>query len=54
VATYLGKPEDVVTLNVTLGTLNDGTSYPAKIVFDGTSEKIEIVVSNSGYKKSGS
>jgi len=54
VMTYLAKPGDVVALDVTLGTLNDGTTYPAKIVFDGTSEKIKIVVTNSGYKKSGS
>ena len=48
------NPGDVVALDVTLGTLDDGTTYPAKIVFDGTSEKVKIVVSNSGYKKSGS
>jgi hypothetical protein len=54
VMTYLAKPGDVVALDVTLGTLDDGTTYPAKIVFDGTSEKVQIVISNSGYKKSGS
>ena len=54
VSTYLAKPQDAVTLDVTLGTLGDGTSYPSEIVFDGKSEKIKIVVSNSGYRKSGS
>ena len=54
VSTYLAKPGDTVTLDVTFGTLADGTSYPSEIVFNGTSEQIKIVVSNSGYKRSGS
>jgi hypothetical protein len=54
VSTYLNGQDDVAALEVKLGTLNDGTSYPAEIVFDGVSKSIRIVVTNTGYRISGS
>ena len=55
VSSYLeDDPEDAVTLNVTFGTFQDGTSYPAKIELDCQSKKLEIVIENHGYHKSGS
>ncbi len=54
VSTYLKNRDDAVTLDATFGVLTDGTSYPSDIVFEGKSEQIRIVVSNTGYRKSGS
>lgn len=54
VSTYLNGRDDVVTLDVKFGTLDDGTRYPSQIVFDGVSKSVRIVVSNTGYRKSGS
>jgi hypothetical protein len=52
VSSYLeDDPKDAVTLNVTFSTFQDGTSYPAKIVLDGQSKKLEIVIENHGYEK---
>jgi hypothetical protein len=55
VASYLeDNPDDAVKLNVGFGTLQDGTSYPAKIDLACPSQKLEIVIENHGYKKTGS
>jgi hypothetical protein len=52
VASYVDKPkEDNVTLAVTFGKLLDGTSYPQQIVLDVKAKKIQVTVTNSGYKK---
>jgi hypothetical protein len=55
VSSYLeDNPKDAVTLNVSFDTLQDGTSYPAKVDVGCPSKKLEILVENSGYQKSGS
>ena len=54
VASYVEKPkDDDVTLNVTFGQLDDGTSYPREVVLDAPSKNIRVTVTNSGYKKAG-
>ncbi|HEY2153819.1 MAG TPA: hypothetical protein VGH34_23640 [Vicinamibacterales bacterium] len=54
VSSYVEKPkDDDVTLNVTFANLEDGTSYPQKSVLVVAAKKIQVVVTNSGYKKNG-
>jgi 23S rRNA pseudoU1915 N3-methylase RlmH len=55
VGSYVEKPkDDDVTLNVTFANLVDGTSYPQKSVLNVAAKKIQVTVTNSGYKKTGS
>ena len=55
VGSYVEKPkDDDVTLNVTFANLADGTSYPQKSVLTVAAKKIQVTVTNSGYKKAGS
>ena len=49
-ATYLGKPEDAVTVNVQFASLPDGTSYIAQTALDAKAKNIRVVVENSGYR----
>ena len=52
VKSYVEKPkEDDVSLAVTFGKLEDGTSYPQRIVLDVKAKNIQVNVTNSGYKK---
>jgi len=54
VQSFVEKPkEDDVSLNVTFGALADGTSYPQQILLDVTAKKIQVKITNSGYKKAG-
>jgi hypothetical protein len=50
VATYLDKKEDAVTLDVTFGTLADGTSYTAKTTLNAKAKNLTVVVENAGHK----
>ena len=52
VNTYLEKPEDAVTLNVSFAALPDGTSYAGQTVLDVTAKNMRVTVSNNNYKKS--
>ena len=55
VQSYVEKPkDDDVTLNVTFGRLQDGTSYPQQVLLDAPAKKIQVKVTNSGYKKTAS
>jgi hypothetical protein len=55
VKSYVEKPkEDDVTLAVTFARLVDGTSYPQQIVLDIAAKKLQVKITNSGYKKMGS
>ena len=49
-ATYLGTPEDPVTLDVKFGSLTDGTSYVAQTTLDAKAKNIRVVVQNSGHR----
>lgn len=51
VSTYLDDTEDSVTLDVRMGQLNDGTSYPADIMLHAVAKKLTVAVQNSGYRK---
>jgi hypothetical protein len=51
VATYLEGAEDTVTLDVRMGQLNDGTTYPSDATLDGTAKKLKITVKYGGYRK---
>ena len=52
VDSYVDKPkDDVVTLRVTFGRLEDGTSYPQQTLLDVASKNIQVKVVNSGYVK---
>jgi hypothetical protein len=54
VTSFVEKPkEDEVKLAVTFGSLQDGTSYPQQVLLDVVSKKIQVKVTNSGYKKAG-
>jgi hypothetical protein len=52
VNSYVENPkDDVVTLAVTFGSLDDGTSYPQQVVLDVKDKNIQVKVSNGGYQK---
>jgi len=52
VSSYVENPkDDVVTLAVTFGSLDDGTSYPQQVVLDVKDKNIQVKVNNGGYKK---
>jgi len=54
VQSFVEKPkDDDVNLTVTFARLQDGTSYPQKIVLDVAAKKVQVTVTNSGYKKAG-
>jgi hypothetical protein len=54
VESFVEKPkDDDVNLTVTFGRLDDGTSYPQRIVLDVKAKQIQVTVTNSGYKKNG-
>jgi hypothetical protein len=53
VTSYLGSPEEPVGLDVRMGSLPDGTGYPARIVLDVKAQKLSVTVENSGYRKVG-
>lgn len=49
--TYMGKEKDAVTLNVTMGTLPDGTSYPEQSILNGKEKKVTVTTTSSNYQK---
>jgi len=49
VSTYIDKPSDVVTFNLTYATLPDGTQYAGETDLVATAESVKIVIMNSGY-----
>jgi hypothetical protein len=51
VATWLEKPDEPVTLNVTMQSLPDGLSYPGVIVLSIPSSNIEVRITKSNYQK---
>jgi hypothetical protein len=52
VNSYVEKPkDDVVTLAVTFGRLDDGTSYPQQVVLDAKAKNVQVKITNAGYKK---
>jgi hypothetical protein len=54
VNSYVEKPkDDILTLGVMFGRLEDGTSYPQQVLLDVKSKNVQVKVVNSGYKKTG-
>jgi hypothetical protein len=54
VNSYVEKPkDDDVTLAVTFARLPDGTSYPQQVLLDAKAKKLQVKITNSGYKKGG-
>jgi len=51
VNSYLDSEKEPVTLAVTLGTLNDGTTYVSGAVLDAKGKNLKVTVENSGYRK---
>jgi len=51
VNSYLDSEKEPVTLAVTLGTLNDGTTYASKAVLDAKGKNLKVTVENGGYQK---
>jgi hypothetical protein len=51
VASYLGTPSKPVTLNATMASLTDGTTYTASTQLSLPSDQLVVNVANSGYRK---
>lgn len=47
--TYMDSPSDAVTLDVTFQNLPDGTLFSGNVTFNAPSQKLKIVMVNSGY-----
>ena len=51
VATYLDDTSDAVTLDVRMGQLNDGTTYPSNVTLAAKAKDLTVTVQNSGYRR---
>ena len=51
VASYLEDAKDAVTLDVRMGQLNDGTTYPSDVALEAKAKKLTVTVKNTGYRK---
>ena len=53
VSTFTDSAKDAVKMNVSMGTLDDGTIYAENTHLDVEAENLAIAIENSGYKKLG-
>lgn len=53
VASSLSKEKDPVTLTVQFGKFPDGTIYTAETKLDAKAKNVTVMVTNSGYRKTG-
>ena len=51
VSSYLEDAKDKVTLDVRMGQLNDGTTYPSNVTLEAKAKNLKVTVQNSGYRK---
>lgn len=51
--TYMGEEKDIVTLQVQMGSLPDGTNYVEQTVLDATVKQLMVTTTNSDYQKAG-
>ncbi len=51
--TYMGQEKDVVTLQVQMASLPDGTSYESQTVLNATAKQLVVTTTNSNYQKIG-
>ncbi len=49
--TYMGQEKDVVTLQVQMASLPDGTSYESQTVLNATAKQLVVTTTNSNYQK---
>jgi len=52
--TYMGQAKDVVTLQVQMASLPDGTNYAGQTVLNATAKQLVVTTTNSNYQKLGS
>jgi hypothetical protein len=53
VSTYMGEAKDIVTLDVLMSSLPDGTNFVLKTVLNATAKKLVVTTTNSNYQKVG-
>lgn len=53
VHTYVKSPQEPVTLLVEFSTLPDGTNYPLRTTLDAQAKKLNVVNTNTNYRKGG-
>ena len=51
--TYMGKEKDVVTLQVKMGSLPDGTNYEQQTILNASAKQLVVTTTNSNYQKLG-
>jgi hypothetical protein len=51
--TYMGEEKDVVTLQVQMASLPDGTNYEQQTVLGATAKQLVVTTTNSNYQKLG-
>lgn len=51
--TYLGEAKDVVTLQVRMASLPDGTNYAGQSILNATAKQLVVTTTNSNYQKLG-
>jgi hypothetical protein len=51
--TYMGQSKDVVTLQVEMASLLDGTNYARQTVLDAAAKQLKVTTTNSNYQKLG-
>ncbi|MGC1448824.1 MAG: hypothetical protein WA830_02190 [Candidatus Sulfotelmatobacter sp.] len=51
--TYMGEEKDVVTLQVQMASLPDGTNYESQTVLNATAKQLVVTTTNSNYQKIG-
>ena len=49
--TYMGQEKDVVTLQVQMASLPDGTNYESQTVLNAAAKQLVVTTTNSDYKK---
>ena len=53
VNTYMSEPKDVVTLQVQMSSLPDGTNFVLKTILNATAKQLVVTTINSNYQKLG-
>jgi hypothetical protein len=51
--TYLGDAQSVVTLQVQMASLPDGTNYPQQTILNATAKQLVVTTTNANYQKLG-
>ena len=51
VSSWLKDAQDVIGMKASFGSLSDGATYPSEITLSAPSQKLDVKMTNSGYKK---